>query len=131
MSQRAKTFLLLLILIPLGFGTKYYQGPGHEFFNNSIAGALYVIFWCLVLFWAFPKLAPLKNAGLVFVGTCTLEVLQLWHPTFLEAARSTFPGRAILGGTFDPTDFFYYLMGVIGACFLLGKLDPLPKNQGT
>jgi len=131
MSQRAKTFLLLLILIPLGFWTKYYQGPGHEFFNNSIAGALYVIFWCLVLFWAFPKLAPLKNAGLVFVGTCTLEVLQLWHPTFLEAVRITFLGRAILGDTFDPTDFFYYLMGVIGACFLLGKLNPLPGNQGN
>lgn len=131
MSERAKTFLLLLILIPLGFGTKYYQGPGHEFFNNSIAGALYVIFWCLVLFWAFPKLAPLKNIGLVFVGTCTLEVLQLWHPTFLETARSTFLGRTILGGTFDPTDFFYYLMGVIGACFLLGKLNPPTRNQGN
>ena len=131
MSQRAKTFLLLLILIPLGFGTKYYQGPGHEFFNNSIAGALYVIFWSLVLFGAFPKLAPLKNAGLVFVGTCTLEVLQLWHPTFLETARSTFLGRTILGGTFDPTDFFYYLMGVIGACFLLGKLNPPTGNQGN
>jgi hypothetical protein len=131
MSQRAKTFLLLLILIPLGFGTKYYQGPGHEFFNNSIAGALYVIFWSLVLFGAFPKLAPLKNAGLVFVGTCTLEVLQLWHPTFLGTARSTFLGRTILGGTFDPTDFFYYLMGVIGACFLLGKLNPPTGNQGN
>jgi len=129
MSQRAKAFLL--VLIPLGFGTKYYQGPGHEFFNNSFAGALYVIFWCLVLFWAFPKQAPLKSAGVVFVGTCILEVLQLWHPTFLEAARSTFLGRAILGGTFDPADFFCYLLGAYGACFLLGKLDPLPENQGT
>ncbi|MBT5692694.1 MAG: DUF2809 domain-containing protein [Opitutae bacterium] len=131
MSQRAKTFLLLLILIPLGFGTKYYQGPGHEFFNNSIAGALYVIFWCLVLFWAFPKLAPLKNAGLVFVGTSSIEFLQLWHPKILQAARDTFLGRTLLGGTFDPTDFFYYLMGACGAYFLLGKLNPLTGNQGN
>jgi hypothetical protein len=131
MSPRAKAFLLLLIFVPIGFCIKFYPGPGRELFNNSIAGGFYVIFWCLVLFWVFPKLAPLKNAGVVFVGTCTLEVLQLWHPAFLEAARSTFLGRAILGGTFDLTDFFYYLMGACGACFLLGKLDPLPGTQGT
>ena len=131
MRPSAKASLLSLIIIPIGLGAKSYPGPGHEFFNNSFAGTLYVIFWCLVLFWAFPKQAPWKSAGLVFVGTCTLEVLQLWHPAFLEAARSTFLGRAILGGTFDPTDFFYYLMGACVACFLLGKLDPLPGTQGT
>ena len=131
MRPRAKALLLLLIVIPIGLGAKSYPGPGREFINNSFPGALYVIFWCLVLFLAFPKLAPLKNAVVVLVCTCTLEVLQLWHPTFLEAVRITFLGRAILGDTFDPTDFFYYLMGACGACFLLGKLDPLPGNQGT
>jgi hypothetical protein len=131
MSLRAKAFLLILILIPIGFGTKHYEGLGQQFFNNSFAGALFVIFWCLVLFCAFPKLAPLKNAMVVFVGTCTLEALQLWHPTFLETARSTFLGRTILGSTFDPTDFFYYLMGVVSAYFLLGKLNPLTGKQGN
>ena len=123
MSPRTKAFLLLLILIPLGFGTKFYPGPGQELFNNSVAGALYVVFWCVAVFWAFPSLPPLKNAVLVFVVTCILEALQLWHPSFLEAVRSTFLGRAILGTTFAPTDFLFYVIGAVAACFLLKKLD--------
>lgn len=128
MGPRAKALLLLLILVPVGFGTKFYPGPGQELFNNSVAGALYVVFWCLAVFWAFPSLPPLKNAVLVFVVTCILEVLQLWHPDFLEAARSTFPGRAILGTTFAPMDFLFYVIGALVAWRLLRKLDPCTEN---
>ena len=100
MSPRANALLLLLILIPVGFGIKFYPGPGRELFNNSIAGALYVIFWAL------PSLPPWKNVVMVCTITSIFEVLQLWHPDFLETTRSTFPGRTILGTTFAPMDFF-------------------------
>ena len=120
MSPRAKALALLLILIPLGFGTKYYQGPGQELFNNSVAGALYVVFWCLALFWAFPKLAPWKNAAVICAVTSILEALQLWHPDFLEIARKTFLGGAILGTTFAPMDFLFYVIGAVAAWRLLG-----------
>jgi len=128
MSPRAKALLLLLILIPIGFSTKFYPGSGRELFNDSIAGALYVVFWCLALFWALPKLAPWKNAAVVCAVTSILEVLQLWHPDFLETARNTFPGRAILGTTFAPMDFLFYVIGALVAWRLLRKLDPCTEN---
>jgi hypothetical protein len=36
----------------------------------------------------------------VLVATCLLEFLQLWHPPLLEAVRSTFIGRTVLGTSF-------------------------------
>ena len=131
MNPRAKAFLLLLILIPLGFGTKYYQGPGQELFNNSVAGTLYVVFWCVAVFWAFPRLPAMKNTVLVCSFTCILEVLQLWHPPFLDAIRNTFLGRAILGTTFAPMDFFFYVMGAVAACLLLKKLDSTQQAEAS
>ena len=41
----------------------------------------------------------------MFVVTCVLDVLQLWHPMFLENVRATFLGNAILGTTFVLWDF--------------------------
>jgi hypothetical protein len=47
----------------------------------------------------------------VLVGTSALELLQLWHPPWLDAVRRTFPGAAVLGQVFDPWDFVYYVIG--------------------
>jgi hypothetical protein len=46
----------------------------------------------------------------VLAITCALEVLQLWHPPFLQAIRSTFAGRALIGTTFVWWDFIYYIV---------------------
>ncbi len=48
---------------------------------------------------------------MVFLGTCALECLQLWHPPFLESLRSHFIGQTILGTTFAGADFPYYFLG--------------------
>ena len=115
MSPRTKALVLLLLLVPIGFATKYYPGPGRELLNNSLAGSLYVLFWCVALFCVRPALPPLHNIAWVVAATSVLEVLQLWHPPLLEAARSTFIGRAILGTTFSASDFAYYLLGAFAA----------------
>ena len=48
---------------------------------------------------------------LLLVVTCALEVLQLWHPWFLEKVRSTFLGKALIGTTFVWWDFPHYFLG--------------------
>jgi hypothetical protein len=108
---RTATVVSLVAVVPLGFYTKFYRGPGASWVNGSLGGAFYEIFWCLVIFFLLPKLAPRRIAGIVLAATCMLEFLQLWHPPFLELLRSHFIGATILGTTFDWGDFPSYFLG--------------------
>ena len=111
----------LAVVLPTGFYSKFYKGPFAFWVNTSLDGVFYEIFWCLCLALILPQVAPLTLASAVLVGTCILEFLQLWHPPFLEAIRSTFLGAAILGTTFDWGDFPYYLAGsALGWLWLRG-----------
>jgi len=88
---RVRILLSLLVVTPLGFLFKLYAGPGRGWFNNYAAGVLYEVFWCLALFFLWPRReSTVKVAVGVFVVTSILEVLQLWHPWMLEQIRSTF-----------------------------------------
>ncbi len=75
---------------------------------------MYEIFWCLIAFLFVPSPKhTITIAVSVFVITSVLEILQLWHPWFLERIRSTFPGRTLIGTTFVWWDFPYYLIGCV------------------
>jgi hypothetical protein len=111
--KRKQTITTLIVIIPIGFYTKFYSGPASEWVNNSLGGILYVIFWSLLFFLLAPKVNPIKIASIVFILTCTLEFLQLWHPNILESFRSNFLGRTILGSSFSWLDFLHYFVGFI------------------
>ncbi len=115
-SRKAKwTLLSLTAMVPMGFSTKFYHGPAEEWVNDSLGGVFYVIFWCLLFFLFWKDARPWFIAILVFVATCFLEFLQLWHPPILEFCRSFFLGQTILGVTFSRADFpYYFLGGVLG-----------------
>jgi hypothetical protein len=105
----------LLLVTPVGFGLKLYNGPAQWWFNNYGAGLLYEIFWILVIFFIFPsKKLIFKIPAWVFIITCVLEIMQLWNPFILDAVRSSFIGRALIGTTFAWWDFAHYAIG----CFL-------------
>jgi hypothetical protein len=109
MARRRNAFLLsLAILIPAGFYTKHAAAP---WVRASLGGAVYEIFWCLLAGLLLPRVKPRTIAAWVLGITCALEFLQLWHPPALEAARATFLGAAILGASFDWSDFPYYFIG--------------------
>ncbi len=95
----------------LGTLGKFYPGPGHSWLNNSFGGVPYVILFMALVALIWPRLAPGWVALGVLVATCLLEVLQLWQPAWLQAVRATLPGRLVLGSTFSPSDFWYYLIG--------------------
>lgn len=104
-------FISLIVLIPIGLGSKYYQGPFAEWANNSLGGVFYEIFWILLVVLIQPKLSPGWVAFGVFVVTSSLEFAQLWKPPFLEIVRATLFGRLLLGTTFSWWDFPYYILG--------------------
>ena len=131
MKVRLATLVSLLVVVPAGFFCKFYKGPGARWANDSFAGALYVVFWCLAVFLARPCWRPRAIASCVLAVTCVLEFLQLWHPPFLEWLRSFFVGRAILGNYFDWMDFPYYFLGAaLGWAWLWG-LQRIGSRDGV
>ncbi len=110
--KRIWTAVSLLIIVPIGFYSKCgYSGPAAGWVNDSLGGALYEMFWCLLIFLFFVNAAPWVIAVSVLTVTCLLECLQLWHPPFLEMIRSCFIGRTIIGTCFVWSDFLYYFLG--------------------
>ena len=68
----------------------------------------FIAFFCALL----PKVSNLAwIAILVTLGTCGLEFLQLWQPTWLTQFRATTLGAALLGNTFVWMDIPPYLIG--------------------
>ena len=101
----------LAILLPIGFATKFYSGPGQVWVSDSLGGVFYVIFWCLAGSLFFPNLEPWKIACVVLVVTSGLEILQLVKHPVLDLIRQQFLGRALIGTSFAWSDFFYYFVG--------------------
>jgi hypothetical protein len=108
-ALRGLVALSLGVVVPLGFASRLCAGPAWA--TNAVGGALYEVFWCLCAQLLAPRADPRNIALAVFGGTCVLELLQLWHPPFLEEVRQTFLGRTLLGAAFDPWDFAAYAAG--------------------
>ncbi|MBW4427942.1 MAG: DUF2809 domain-containing protein [Nostoc desertorum CM1-VF14] len=133
-NQTIFIILSLLIVIPMGFLLKYYTGHAHQWFNDYGAAIFYEIFWCLFAFWFFRNRAAVIQIPIwVFVITCILEFLQLWHPPLLNEIRATLIGKLLLGTTFVWWDFPHYVLGcVLGWLWLrqLQKIGYAEKSQG-
>jgi len=109
---RIKILLCLAVTVPLGFGFKFYSGPGAGWFNAHGAAIFYEVFWCLTALFFFPERRNIPViAAAVFIVTCLLETIQLWHPPLLEAIRSTHVGVWLIGDSFDWLDFPHYILG--------------------
>lgn len=127
--KRIIALIALIIITPLGFYTKFYSGPYSEWVNDSLGGLFYVIFWCLIVNIILIRSRAWKIAVFVLLMTSCIEFLQLWHPPFLENLRSNFIGQTILGNSFNPTDFIYYVMGSLLGLSLLSIINE-EKKQG-
>ena len=117
--SRLYILLALIIIIPVGFFSKFYTGNASAWVNNSLGGLFYEIFWCLLIYLLFVKLKPMFIALLVFLATCALEFSQLWKPQFLESLRGNFIIRTIIGSSFTWSDFSYYVVGSVAGFALL------------
>ena len=118
MSRTLKIVLVLLILVPLGFATKFYHGPAAYWVNNYAGDVLYPMFWFFLLAAAFPKLSYKTTAWIVFLFSSADEVSQLFQFPFLQFLRQSFIGRTIVGSGFQWADFFYYAAGSFLALLL-------------
>ena len=128
MKFRALLFLTILVITPVGLGTKFYYGPGEFWVQHYGGGVFYEIFLILVVTFLMPNVRTWLVAFFVFLGTSVLEFLQLWHPPFLEYLRSHFIGTTILGVGFDPWDFLYYFIGSALGALLIHAYRDISKS---
>ena len=120
-KKKRQILLLILITTILGFASKFYEGTFELWVNNSLSGMFYEIFWCLVAFLFFNNY--LSISIIVFIVTCILEFLQLWHPVFLEYIRNSFIGRTLIGNSFSYNDFIYYFIGCLISYVIMKKIN--------
>ena len=121
--DRARLFAIAAFVLVLGYWLRFY-GPAPLMLQDMAGGTAYVLFWILILTALKPNFAALRLTALVLLTTCVLEVLQLWHPAWLEAIRRTLPGRLLLGTTFEWLDFPPYFAGASAGWILLRLLNP-------
>lgn len=114
-----RLILILGVITPLGFATKFYSGPGEIWINDYLGGVLYVVFFILIAQLVFTGAGKVKIVIWVTAITFLLETLQLWHPPFLETVRSNFFGRSLIGNGFDWWDFPHYIIGGLAGYLLL------------
>ena len=130
-NKRFRLLLALIILVPLGLATKVYEGPAASIVRGSAGGAIYVVFWSLFLMFFRPSLSPIRVVVAVTIATCGIELLQLWHPPFLEALRRTIVGKLLLGTTFAWQDFPAYFVGGVLAGLLASVLTGKSEQPGN
>jgi glycopeptide antibiotics resistance protein len=118
-SKNKWTLLAIILIVPLGFYSKFYDGPAYNWVNNSLGGVLYVIFWSLLFSLLAARSKSWKIVSLVFLITCAIEFLQLWHPPFMETIRSTFIGATLFGNSFSWMDMAHYVIGALASLGLL------------
>lgn len=113
-SPRVLAFLSVVAIVPIGISTKFYHGIGEQWVSDYLGDVFYEMAWCWFFFIFFPTRKAIWKIPLaVFIVTCCIEFLQLWHPLWLQIIRSTFAGRMLLGTTFVAADFFYYAIGCL------------------
>jgi hypothetical protein len=120
---RGKLLIALAVVTPLGFATKLAPGLEAPWIRFYAGGALYEIFWVLLVLALAPRWPPVRVAFGVLIATSALEVLQLWSSPLLEAIRGTFLGRTLIGSTFSWWDFPIYLLGCGLAVVLVHRLE--------
>lgn len=124
--------MCLIIVIPIGWFSKFYSGPFDGWINDSVSSIFYEMFWVWLVVLIWPHLSPISVGVGVFLVTSILEFLQLWNPPILAMMRSHIIGKLLLGTTFDWWDFLYYAIGCILAALVLitvrNKIG-LPNHQ--
>ena len=120
-TLRLWIILALPAVTALGLAMKLYPGPGAWWVNNwGPASVAYEMFFMLLVFLIVPRRGAITPIAVgVCAATCVLEVLQLWKPPWLQAVRSKFLGKMLLGDSFSWWDLPAYPIGCILGWLLL------------
>lgn len=134
-KERSEILIVLVILIPLGLGTKFYYGPFYQWVHNYAGDIFYIFFFLFLFKLFFIQCRSIFLAFYAFLFSTIIEFSQLFNSPLLGKIRSTFIGRTLIGNGFNPADIFYYLvgatLGVLGLVLIKrdNRFEGSSKNQ--
>jgi hypothetical protein len=121
--RRWAYFILILITIPLGVGTRTnnIDWPALiRVYGGDVLSAT-CIFWG-VRFVAIKMSLPKVTAMAYFICIC-IETLQLYQAPWIQAVRHTYPFGILLGYGFLWSDWICYAVGVLIALLMAYPLE--------
>jgi uncharacterized protein DUF2809 len=110
-SARIRSLAVMALFVPLGLGTKRYQGPAQAWVHDSAGDVLYAAFCFFALQAAAPRFRVWQSAVAVTAFCAVVELTQFLHSPWLDAFRATPFGHLLLGSDFEAADFVWYALG--------------------
>lgn len=112
---------LALAVILVGLGSRSEGLPLPAWVARYAGDTLWAVLVFLLLACLMPRRPTLTLAGAALLIAFGVELLQLYQTPWLDAIRSTLPGRLVLGQGFLFSDLVCYSVGVAAAaaCDLL------------
>lgn len=115
-----RTPYLLAAVVTIGGGLLVHRRGG--VLGATAHDVLGDVLWGMMLAWwtgAFAPQVRLPLRTLLAYGVCvSVELSQLLHTPWLDAARASPLGHLVLGSDFDPRDLGAYAVGVLAAMLI-------------
>jgi hypothetical protein len=118
----------IVLVIAAGLLLRSHLLPFPKFFIKYGGDAL----WALMVFLGFGCVFHRSStARIAFAAVCfawTVEFSQLYHAPWIDAIRSTLPGRLVLGSSFNSPDLIAYVIGIAIGVFAEGVCLHRPQE---
>ena len=123
-------FVLTIITIPLGLGSRIYDNDLPQIITAYAGDVLYatLIFFILRLIWPFGKMW--KTTAICYFICIAIETLQLYQAPWFQKIRYTPPMGLILGYGFLWSDWVSYAIGTFLGWLVSASAEKLLRTIG-
>jgi len=104
--------VMVLLVVVAGLLWRSPLMPLSPFLSKYGGDALWAIMVFCGMGCVFPGLSTQSLALLALGSSCAVEFSKLYHAPWIDAARSTLPGRLILGISFHWPNLAAYALGI-------------------
>jgi hypothetical protein len=111
--RRGIYFLWLAAVVCLGLLSRSELVGLSPFWAKYVGDALWALMFFVIVALALPSRSTLVVAAVALAICCAIELSQLYHAPWIDAARETRLGKLLLGSVFAWGDFVAYLAGVV------------------
>jgi hypothetical protein len=131
-TTRNRVLYAGLALAVIAAGVLWRSGliPLPQWLSNNGGDAL----WALMVFVGFgfllPRASTLVVALLALAFSWGVEFSQLYHAPWIDAVRTTLPGRLVLGTTFNWPDLPAYAVGIALGAWAAVRPSRSARNYG-
>jgi hypothetical protein len=120
--MRAVYVAVGMLTIPAGLLVRFVH-LGLPWFVMKYGGS---ILWAAMVYWTLaflrPKSSPSQLASAASLIAILVEFQRLYHSPGLDAFRVSLPGVLLLGRFFSPWDIVAYLLAILTAALLDGRV---------